>query len=475
MNRKYFILLALAGLLATLGVPTGCDDDIRSPQPIIEIPLPALTVDKDTLDVDAAGGIYTVNVTCDSAWIAYNDATLFPWITVSAGNATGNGSFTITAVELPFTIAERTAPVTIRLPGSTKLYREVVVRQVEPEPELELINLPTGLIDINGDEIPVEILSNAQWTVDIPGDINWVRISPAEGARTCTAMLTVDDNSNGHAKRLAVLTFRAGASRKSFPFTVYQDGAAVALSVNHNFPPEISTTGSTYTINITTNAAWSIASNEEWCGFNPESGDGDGTVTVTVAANDLPKLRASSITVTAFDEPEPIGIRQAASEPYIIKNGLKWLKLNIIEDGQIPTEMTLGKVYKYEDLGKACPPGWRIPTVREWAYLSWHWQHESWENLWAFHDGTVIIPEYGVTGMYFDSEGSTPTLNTHVFLPFTHDYKTVTFYAGTTSQYLGIKIGPDSWEPTITWCGADAQTEGIMEKNGQRVRCVQAE
>jgi hypothetical protein len=491
MSKKYFILpFVVTGLFAVLFLPVACDEDMRTPQPVDNTSLPALTVSSDTVNISAGGGSYTVNVTCEGHWIAYNDPSLFPWVTISDGESTGDASFVINAEMLPFEMAERTAPVTVRLRESTKSYKELVVRQVEEEPVVEITGL-TGDIPIVGGNIPIEVTSNTRWTASFSDfDSQWITITPSAGTFDCPATLTLNDNSGGHAKREFILSFRAGAALKRIPVTINQDGAAVLLSISGDFPTpaNIPVEGSTYTVNITTNAVWSIGADAGWSQFEPAFGDGDATVVATVIENDLPDVRSSTITVAAVDEARVLGIRQTESDYSFIfelkyeeattAKRLRWMKCNIIEPGEIPRQVTLGRIFKQKDLPTACPPGWRIPTVREWidaAYDPDHRTNDGKEsNLWGMHDAIGgIVEVYGQTGIYLNCFGQVPTLSTHIFFPFLEDKKTTTYYAGTKSQYLGVKIGPDKTTSIGYWAGADAQTEGIMDSNGQRVRCVQ--
>jgi hypothetical protein len=474
MNKKYFILYAIAGLLATLFVPAGCDDDIRSPLERTDEILPALTVDMDTVNARAMAGAYTVNVTCEADWIAYNDNTLFPWVTVSSGNATGNGVFTINVEPLPGDLAERTAPVTVRLPGSTRMYREVIVRQVEEEPDVTVTGIPNP-IPINGGTFAVDIVSNAQWTVSLLANVTWVSIDPVSGTGNCPATLTVASNAGGHAKRVADLRFRAGVGQKLIPIAVNQEGAPVSLSVTNDFPAEVSGAGAAYTITITSNAAWSVTSDVNWLHFNPASGDGNGVVTATVTPNNMTIVRTGTVAITAFDETRSIGVSQAGTEPYLIINGLRWLKFNVTDNGQQPAGLTYGSTFTPTDASSACPSGWRLATLDEWLAIAGGASSE-----WGMNGSTSDRIEVdGVNGLYIlngNASDSDLSLSTHVFLPFINNTgegeKQETAYA--VSGHQGIKINP--WDggdvPYHLWFGGDNNTEqGKM--HGQRVRCVQ--
>jgi uncharacterized protein (TIGR02145 family) len=413
-------------------------------------------------------------------------------VTVVSGGegTTGDGSFVVDAGMLPFELASRIAPITVRLRESTKNYKEVMVRQVEEEPVIEISGLD-GAIPISGGQIPIEIASNTIWTASFPefNDADWFSITPSAGTFDGPATLTVRDNSGGHAKRASTLMFRAGAGRKPVPITINQDGANVSLSVINSFPTagNIPVEGSTYSIQVTSNAVWSITADATWSSFDPAFGDGDAIVVATVIENDLPDVRSSTITVTAVDQAHPLGISQTESEYYFTNKlkydnattkQLKWMKCNIIEPGEIPRQVTLGRVFKEKELSTACPKGWRIPTVREWVDAAYdqdnHTNDGKESNLWGMHDATSgIVTAYGQTGLFLNSVSEIPTLSTHIFLPFIEDGKTTTYYAGTQSQYKGVKIGPDKTSAIGYWAGADAQTEGVLDSNGQRVRCVQ--
>jgi hypothetical protein len=421
MNKKYYLLLfAVAGLLTMLLVPASCDEDIRSPLDKTEEALPALTATPDTINASVTGGTYPIAVTCEGAWIAYADNSLFPWISVSSGSATGSGTFSVTVGQLPNSLYERTAPVTIRFPNTTRVYKEVVVRQVEEEPAITITGLPDEIPAAGGD-IPVEIVSNAPWSASFTSDISdWISLSPAEGAAgTHSATFTVEVTPAGHAKRSAILTFRAGTRQIPIRDTVYQAGEAVSLTVNNNFPAEVPYGGGSYTITITGNAIWNMSPGTvAWCTLSPTFGDGDATVTATIAPhrrND----RATTITVMAEDETKVIGITQSGLvETGVQIGGVTWSTRNVDIPGEFADyAWDYGKLYQFahtvphpprlssegkpagwdtdfvgvdgwdEAAHPVCPAGWRLPTKEELRILRPEGESGDADESWSVRYG----------------------------------------------------------------------------------------
>jgi hypothetical protein len=90
------------------------------------------------------------------------------------------------------------------------------------------------------------------------------------------------------------------------------NGGETTLSVS---PESISATAGagSYTITVTSNAAWTAESNAAWCTLSPASAEGNGTVTLNAAANTAQEQRTATVTVKAGSLTETVHVTQAAA------------------------------------------------------------------------------------------------------------------------------------------------------------------
>jgi hypothetical protein len=139
----------------------------------------------------------------------------------------------------------------------------------------------------------VNITSNVSWTAT--SSETWCSITPASGDGNGTLTIIVAANT-AIETRTATVTVKAGALTKTV--TVTQLGATPVLSVNTT-EINVPASATDSTIYITSNLAWTATSNETWCLITPTSGNGSGTLTITVAENTAIETRTATITITA--------------------------------------------------------------------------------------------------------------------------------------------------------------------------------
>ena len=74
--------------------------------------------------------------------------------------------------------------------------------------------------------------------------------------------------------------------------------------------------GSTETLTITSNVDWTATTDQNWCTVNPTSGSNDGTIDVSIAENNLKKLRTAHVKVKSPNVQDAVmTITQAAGDP----------------------------------------------------------------------------------------------------------------------------------------------------------------
>ena len=183
---------------------------------------PSILVSPTTLEVDAAGGTASVDITSNAPWtVSVPSGT--NWVTADATSGEGNKKVTFTiapnpdfearSVEVTFTAQDKKATVKIS--------------QAASAPTLD-VNPFAVSFDAEGGSKELTITSNASWTVTVPEGCGWITVDPASGQGDGKVMLTVAA-SDVRAIRNAVVTVKETVGNTEKAVTVTQD----ALPLGH--------------------------------------------------------------------------------------------------------------------------------------------------------------------------------------------------------------------------------------------------
>ena len=173
---------------------------------VSQLPLtPSILVSPTALEVDAAGGTVSVDVTSNATW------------TVSVPSAAGWATPDVTSGErskkVTFTIAPntdfeaRSVDVTFNAEDKSAV---VKISQTAPTPSLE-VSPATLSVDSAGGPLEVNVTSNAPWTVTLPEGCDWMTADPASGTGNAKVVLTVATNI-ARINRNAVVTIKETVS-----------------------------------------------------------------------------------------------------------------------------------------------------------------------------------------------------------------------------------------------------------------------
>lgn len=301
MNKKT-VLTLIIGLCAAL-IFVNCGGDSGGDEG------PSLTVSPSNVTLASTGNEQTsINIECNSAWEVTKDANA-SWLTIGSSRGSKNGSFNIWAQDNT-TGAERSATITVSVSRSD-YYKTVTVRQKassnQPTPSttLELSKKDVSLSAAGGND-SFTIKSNTSWTISC--DQSWCIVSPTSGSNDGTVSIKVEENKNT-TERSAIITVKY--ENNNITVKVNQAAADVQLTAS---PTSLSFTGSGGSENITisSNTDWTVSSSQSWCTVSPLSGNNNGTITVTVSANDTSSKRSAAITIKNGNVTREISITQTA-------------------------------------------------------------------------------------------------------------------------------------------------------------------
>ena len=156
-------------------------------------------------------------------------------------------------------------------------------------PELSLSDLAANFDASGSPETIISVTSNVDWTVSCPD--TWVTVSPAAGTGNGTFKISVAAHDKFEA-RSSTVTVKAGD--KTATVKVSQAALAPALEVN---PVAVvfNAESSSVELKVNSNAAWTVSANADWLTLEPASGQGDATVILTVAENNVRAERTAVV------------------------------------------------------------------------------------------------------------------------------------------------------------------------------------
>ena len=286
--------------------------------------IPELSLSDLAANFEATGSLEkSISVTSNVDWtVSCPDA----WVTVSPAAGTGNGSFKIT-VAANDKFEARSSTVTVKAGDKTASVR---VSQLSLTPSI-LVSPASLEADAAGATVSVDVTSNASWTVSVPSGVDWITPDAASGEGSKKVTFTVAANA-GFETRSADVTFTAQG--KTAVVKISQAAATPALEVNPfavMFDPE----SSSVEIKVTSNAPWTISVDADWLTVEPASGQGDATVILTAAENNVRTERTAVVTVkeTVGNNEKTVNVSQEALPLGHKADSLALVKIYTIADG----------------------------------------------------------------------------------------------------------------------------------------------
>lgn len=196
--------------------------------------------------------------------------------------------------------------------------------------------------DANGGDKNITVSSNADWTVS--KDADWVTTKTSGNTLTITASA-----NEGFSARTATVTVKADALSESIKVTQLANTPSLLLDKESL---TISAEGGALSIEVTSNAPWKVEAADEWLTVKTAEGNGNGTISVEVAANTVLNGRSSTITVkeTVSGSSKTVAVEQDAAAP-----------------SRQTDSLALVAVYKASDGANWAKNAWDLNTpVTEW-------------------------------------------------------------------------------------------------------------
>lgn len=246
-----------------------------------------VTGEEKQINFDVNGETKTTDISADVSWTSHvSDAS---WLSVSPekGNA-GASNIQITALA-NVSAKSRSGYVYIKIGGTDKLAIPVYQDGILLSSDVEKLDFASG-----ADTKQLTLSSNIGWKVQSVSD-SWISVDPMEGEASDAAIVNVKVQNNpnveqrtgtivlgkeGFSGNLTIKVSQAGKSFGELPEALQFENTAGSQSVN-----------------IVTDGAWDAMTDDSWIHLSPTSGEGSGTLNISVDANPDNESRSGQVVV----------------------------------------------------------------------------------------------------------------------------------------------------------------------------------
>lgn len=253
----------------------------------------------DTATASSEG--VAVDVDCSTSWKAAADA---DWVLIQSGEKTGNGTFVINVKDNE-TERERTAKVVISSTlGGKELKQTVSVTQAGLSITLGKNSFKFASLSAASDK--TSFSTTGEYSME--SDADWISYSVENGFLTIGA----SDNFSTKAREGHVtVKSRAGNKVISKSVSVTQD--AYVFDVNESSMSFSYDDKSSKAVVVKCTADWTVTADATWVKIDKNSGNGDGSFSISVDKNSANDKRTSVVKVTTHGMEKTISISQEAA------------------------------------------------------------------------------------------------------------------------------------------------------------------
>ena len=240
-------------------------------------------------EIDSNGGDIQFVISTNTEYEVYIPNSARAWLEYNGSRAMHNETLLFTAQKNEDN-SSRQAKVTLYFGENGEveftIYQEAAQQGGgEEDVILELIDGTTYNVDPNGEDIDITVYSNVDYRVEIPADASWLHENMTRAAQVSFVSLYAEKNNTGAARSALV---RLTYDSTSVSFTVSQQPAQGETPVQATIAVSprtitLGAEGGTQQITVTSNAAWGVVCTEPSVSIYPLSGNGNGSVTISVS------------------------------------------------------------------------------------------------------------------------------------------------------------------------------------------------
>lgn len=247
-----------------------------------------LSLTPATQVVTAPAGQTTLQVTANVNWAAASNQS---WATVTPAAGSGDAALTVAYTENTGS-AQRSATITLSSPGQPTQTATVLQNAAAAGPVL-MVSPTSQQVGAAAGQTEIEVSSNVSWSVNASQP--WATLSMNSGSGSETVAVSYTENTGSTPRSTLVIFSTPGLP----PQTATIEQAAGSPS------PTLSVTPSSLTVDheadcvtfaVSSNTSWAASADVSWItSIQPNSGNGDGTVTVCYGENMTSSLRIGNL------------------------------------------------------------------------------------------------------------------------------------------------------------------------------------
>lgn len=247
-----------------------------------------VTGEEKQINFDVNGETKTTDISADVSWTSHvSDAS---WLSVSPekGNA-GTSKIQITALANE-SAKSRSGYAYIRIGNTDKLAIPVYQDGILLSCDVEKLDFASG-----ADTKQLTLSTNMGWKVQSVS-ASWISVDPMEGEASDAATINVkvQDNPNVEQRTGTIVLGKEGFSG-NLTIKVSQAGKSFG-----ELPEalQFENTAGSQSVNIVTDGAWDAITDDSWIHLSATSGEGPGTLNISVDANPDNEARSGQVNVT---------------------------------------------------------------------------------------------------------------------------------------------------------------------------------
>lgn len=247
-----------------------------------------VTGEKNQINFSVNGETKTIDFTSDVSWTCHVSNASWLSVNPEKGNM-GDAKVQITALANE-SAKSRSGYVYIRIGNTDKLAIPVYQDGVLLSCDVEKLEFASG-----ADTKQLTLSTNMGWKVQSVS-ASWISVDPMEGEASdaATVNVKVQDNPNVEQRSGTIVLGKEGFSG-NLTIKVSQAGK------NFGELPEalqFENTAGSQSVNIVTDGAWDAITDDSWIHLSAASGEGSGTLNISVDANPNNEARSGQVVVT---------------------------------------------------------------------------------------------------------------------------------------------------------------------------------
>ena len=254
----------------------------------------ALTVTNSRFEIESAGGQIDIEVK-SSAEVSYViGSECRDWIKFVTTRAISSSTL-IFEVEPNTDIARREGSITIKS-GS----KEEVVRIYQAgEKATILLSQSEYEVGAEGDTITVEVSSNVDVDVEIPS-VGWITRNDTRAMSTHTFHFDISENRSESTRTAAIAFVNSANGIKEYVTVIQGSASSASLKVSAT-SVSFDASGGRENIDVISNVDWEVSCDASWCRLSAQSGNGNGSFTISASENSELTARAAIVTVRSVN------------------------------------------------------------------------------------------------------------------------------------------------------------------------------